>query len=90
MRLTPLNLTSITLDWIASCHNLHNFIVNIRNGGLPELFYSKTMINTSTLYVTGLTCGVEYTVMVSIIFSDGGMRVITVNMTLDGKSLKIV
>ena len=86
LRFKALNFFSATLDWMAPCDNrdrVNSYTVNVRNGNIS---YNTTVVNT-TLNVTGLTRGVEYTVTV---YSNGGMGRSTINMTLDGMYKKII
>ena len=87
LRFTALNFTSTILKWeppgdSSSC--IHNYTVQIQSNNTNESVYIVTI---TTINVTGLTRGVEYTVTVFGIYSDeieGEYEMI--QMTLDGKS----
>ena len=83
-RFTALNFTSAILKWeppgdISNC--IHNYTVQIQSNTNESIY----IVTITTINVTGLTRGVEYTVAVFGIYSDGikGEYEI-IQMTLDG------
>lgn len=89
-KFTALNFTSANLKWkppgdSSTC--IHNYTVQIQGNTNVTSLNSSVTVNITTINITGLTCGVKYTVTVFGIYSDGiigkhGM----IQMTLDGKS----
>ena len=89
LRYTAMDFTSAVLAWATpagSC--VHYYTVHIHNH-ICELIHNSTTADT-TLNVSGLTRGVEYTVTVYGVYNDeAGMRATTF-MNLDGKVVFII
>ena len=84
LRYTPLNFTTAVLAWetpAGSC--VHYYTVHIHNH-ICELLDNSSTADT-TLNVSGLTRGVEYTVTVFGVYNDEVGRSATTFMNLDGK-----
>ena len=84
LRYTAINFTCAVLAWTTpagSC--VHYYTVHIHNH-ICELIDNSTTANT-TLNVSGLTRGVEYTVTVFGVYNDEAVISVTTFMNLDGK-----
>ena len=84
LRYTPLNFTTAVLAWVTlagSC--VHYYTVHIHNH-ICELIDNSSTVDT-TLNVSGLTHGVEYTVTVFGVYNNEVGRSATIFMNLDGK-----